>query len=498
VTLELAESLLLADAVSPRALARGLFLDVTQRMSLVQALLATGALDEAKIEAAVGRNDVEPLATITPSLALVQRLPHGLCSRLLVVPIGTDAESGAVDLAVVDLRDEHAAKEAAFFLQRPMRLHRATVSAIRSALEQIQRADASLVESAEPAHGERSRTPIWGTPVVSVAPPASHALQGPPHVGGDMPIPLMRRSSNAPALQPGTPGSSRPRPVREEDSAVLELRTPHSSRAGAPASSRPAPDTERDTERKIEEPIFNLRAPLSVRRPASVMIADMITDVTPKSNTAVTIPAPKDPRHTMVTSPAPARRSEPPPPVIVPAAPRSSIPSRRPSSQPRLDVPRLPFPDAAPVLAAMEEANDRDAILALVISGMRAVARRVAIMAVKRDAFVGWTCNAEFGDARAWRSVQVPAGLPSVLATAAAGTSYLGPLFRTDGHMPIIDFMKEASRDVAAVGVRVDMRPALVLLADELGDTALGTKRLDQLAKAAGVALGRLLRKVQT
>ncbi len=160
-----------------------------------------------------------------------------------------------------------------------------------------------------------------------------------------------------------------------------------------------------------------------------------------------------------------------------------------------LGAPRLPFPDVEPVLAAMDEANDRDAIVALLISGMRAVARRVAVMAVKRDAFVGWSCNAEFGDARAWRSVQVPTSQPSVLATAAAGTPYLGPLFRTDGHMPLIEFMRETSRDVAVTGVRVDMHPALVLLADELGDTALGTKRLEQLAKAAGVALARVLRK---
>lgn len=489
MTIELAEGLLLADVVSPRAIARGLFLDVTQRMSLVQALLATGAVDEAKLEAVAAVKGDEPLQTITPSLALVQRLPRGLCSRLLCVPIGTDIDTGDVELAMVDVRDDHAANEAAFFLQKSVRLHRATVSAVRSAIEQIQRADASLVS--EGVERERSRTPIWGTPVVSVAPGHVSAAtpSSPPHVGGDMPIPLMRRSTNPPStsLRAQSPASSRPRaPNMDErdESAVLELRTPASARAP-------------DTERQVEDPIFNLRAPISVRRPASIMIAEAaIHDATPKSNAAITIPAPKDPRHTMVTAPAPARRSEPPPAVIVPAMPKSSIP-RRPS-QPRLDAPNLPFPDATPIFAAMEEANDRDAIMALLISGMRAVARRVAILAVKRDAFVGWSCNAEFGDARAWRAVQIPANVPSVLATAAAGTPYLGPLFRTDGHVPILEFMKETSRDVAVQGVRVDMRPALVLLADELGDTALGTKRLDQLAKAAGAALGRIIRKVQT
>lgn len=456
--LELAESLLLAESVSPRALARGLFLEATQQMSLVQALLVTGAIDEAKVEEAVAKEgDPAPLGTITPSLSLVQRLPRGVCARLLVIPIGTDPQTGEIDVAVLDPRDLHAIGEVEFFLRARVRPHRANVSALRAAIEQIQRAEPALVPV--PAHGERSRTPIWGTPVVSVAPVAA------PHTNAaDMPIPLMRRST-----APPTPS--------KEESAVLELRTP--------ASSRSAPDTIRQP----EDPVFALRSPPSMRRPISVMIAETRIE---QNNAAVTIPAPKqDARHTMVTAPAPARRSEPPPPVSI-EGPRS----RRASSLPQFaGGPALPFPDATPVFAAMEEANDRDAIIALLISGMRAVARRVAVMAVKRDSFVGWSCNAEFGDARAWRNVSVPANVPSVLATAASGTPYLGPLFRTDGHMPILEFMRETSRDVAVTGVRVDMHPALVLLADELGDTAFGTKRMEQLAKVAGVALARVLRR---
>jgi len=318
--------------------------------------------------------------------------------------------------------------------------------------------------------------------VVSVVP------QPAPHAGPlDMPIPLMRRSS-----------AHAPAPKRDPDeSAVLELRTPASSR---PVLRRPAdePDTVRDP-----DPVFALR-PASIkltpsRRSVAVMIAETnIADA--HTQGAVTIPAPAeakgppkdDVRHTMVTTPAP--RSEAPPSVKIPRSQRA--PALRTMS-PSMGMPLLPLPDASPILAAMDEANDRDAIIALLMSGMRSTARRVAVMAVKRDSFLGWSCNAEFGDARAWRSVQVPSSVPSVLATAAAGTPYLGPLFRTDGHEPILAFMKETSRDVAVIGVRVDMHPALVLIADELADTALTTKRLEQLAKAAGGALGRLIRKPQ-
>jgi hypothetical protein len=53
--------------------------------------------------------------------------------------------------------------------------------------------------------------------------------------------------------------------------------------------------------------------------------------------------------------------------------------------------------------------------------------------------------------------------------------------------------MGSAGPDVAAVAVRAHGRPAMLLMADELGDTLHGTRRMDELARAAGEALSRLL-----
>ena len=145
---------------------------------------------------------------------------------------------------MVDAGDEHAAREAAFFLQARACGYTARhpVAAIRAAIEQIHRADASLAAEA-PGHGERTRTPIWGTPVVSVVP------QPEPHTApADMPIPLMRRSS-VPAA---------PSPSRTEDSAVLELRTP--------ASARPTPEPDTQREPDGTDPVFALRPAQSTRR----------------------------------------------------------------------------------------------------------------------------------------------------------------------------------------------------------------------------------------
>jgi hypothetical protein len=53
--------------------------------------------------------------------------------------------------------------------------------------------------------------------------------------------------------------------------------------------------------------------------------------------------------------------------------------------------------------------------------------------------------------------------------------------------------MKEVSNDVAAVLVRVAGRPALIILADELGDTMIATRRAEELAREAGHAFSRIL-----
>jgi hypothetical protein len=53
--------------------------------------------------------------------------------------------------------------------------------------------------------------------------------------------------------------------------------------------------------------------------------------------------------------------------------------------------------------------------------------------------------------------------------------------------------MGHASADVAAVAARVGGRPAMILFADDLRDTLLATRRMEELARAVGEALARLL-----
>jgi hypothetical protein len=147
------------------------------------------------------------------------------------------------------------------------------------------------------------------------------------------------------------------------------------------------------------------------------------------------------------------------------------------------------------ILSSMRGARDRDTVLDLLILGTRTVARKVALFIVKRDEFVGWSCTAELGDGAALRQVVVPTSVPSILAIAATNGSYLGPVHMTEWHAPLLAVMGSASRDVAVAPVRVWGRPTVLLLADDLGETMIATRRMEELTHAAGEALSRIVRE---
>ncbi len=156
------------------------------------------------------------------------------------------------------------------------------------------------------------------------------------------------------------------------------------------------------------------------------------------------------------------------------------------------NAPSPPFADPAAFLAGIREADDRDKIVGLVLLGVRTVARRVGILVMRRDGLFGWACSPELGDESAFRAVRIPVSTPSLLAALDGGV-HLGPLLGAFAG-PMLGVMKSATRDVAVVTVRVSGKPAVVILADELGDTLLGTKRMEELAQAAGQSLERILR----
>lgn len=179
---------------------------------------------------------------------------------------------------------------------------------------------------------------------------------------------------------------------------------------------------------------------------------------------------------------------------LPPPQPLTHPPSTRPGPfNPR--APRGPLPDLGPVMDAIRAARTRDEIMDLLLNGLAMTAARVGAFVVRKGQFRGFRCNEAMADLRSFRALEIPVDVPSVLATAATTGVYLGPIPRTEAHVGLLTAMGGAFTEVAVVPVHVDGLLAMMLMLDELGDSMVATRRAEQLGKAAGEALARVLQR---
>ena len=200
-------------------------------------------------------------------------------------------------------------------------------------------------------------------------------------------------------------------------------------------------------------------------------------------------------------------RGTPEVPAETPDAAHEPIELRR-RAEPVLDLrrrkslvptnpPPMPFPPLGPALDAIRAAGDRDAILEQVVAAMQTVARKVAVLAVRKDALVGWTCSPEVADRATLRTARIAPAVSQVLTEALASPkALLARIPKDASHAPLLAAMKvPPSGEVALATVRVEGKPVALVLADALGDSLQGTQRLDEVARVAGEALEKLLRE---
>ena len=185
-----------------------------------------------------------------------------------------------------------------------------------------------------------------------------------------------------------------------------------------------------------------------------------------------------------------AEASAPPPPV----RPMTEPPPTKPGPFTGR-APRGPLPDLGPLMDAIRAARTRDEILDLMLNGLAMGAARVGCFVVRKGAYRGFKCNEAMSDERSFRSLEIPTDVPSVLATASTTGFYLGPIPRNDAHASLLVAMGGVFTEVAAVPVRAAGVTALVVLLDELGDSMVATKRAEQLARATGDALARVVQR---
>jgi hypothetical protein len=540
VSIDLGRRLIAAGLVSPDEVEAALFFSVARGVPFARVLIDRGAISERTLEDELDRVGGLGLRQVTGAAGLVARLPRSMCRRLAALPTRVDPSTGAVDVATADPLDPHVAAEFSFHLGAPVRVLRAPIAAVEEAIRRLELDDAQ--EAPRPRARRMTPASPYGSPQSSIPPP----------VLDEAPIPLVRKATPAEATPARAGGTLVPPAGAPPAARVAAPATPATGNRRANATTAPYPGADWPVPGKaavqIPEPPGTLPYPVATPQ-------DEGKRITPPYGTPVYNPTPSPPREYEPPE-QPAYRA-PPPPAPPPPSPAPPPPATGPAPKPTLvsaqwaasgdggasapvrdagrgsgsrpamgevlypaaiqprppgslrsalpdeeaededPVPLEPkiirMPEIGPVLDALARTTSRDEVLRETLRGMRLVARRLAVFAVRRDGFQGWASNVDMADADALREVKIPLDLPSVLATATATAIYLGPIPVTPAHEALLRVMERASPDVASVAVRVAGRPVMVLLCDELDDTLFGTRFLTELARGAGDALTRLL-----
>ena len=489
VSIDLGRRLIAAGVVPPEEVEAALFLSCVRGVPFARVLLDRGALSARALEDELERVGGLGLRQVVGSTDLVARLPRAMCRRLAALPVRVDNVTGTVDVVAADPLDAHLAAEFGFHLGAPIRVLRASIAAIEEAIRRLELDDQT--------HGPgRSRR---------VTPPFPHGApqsSNPPPVAEEAPIPLVRRIALPPrdAYDDDNHDSDDPpMPLRKERLGRFNT----STGAELPAVSFPSepPDDPGGPGRTLRPEMLALlgsstprpfggRGPENLTPPyGSPVLAPQIAAFDPDAALSERGAARRTARPSLLADLADLQPASGPGPRYA-GDPEGTEPDPEGAApEPLL----LRAPDGDAVLDALRRVTNRDEVVRLALRGLHLIAPRFGVFAVKRDGFQGWACNVELGDQDEFRGVRIPLDQPSILATAAATSLYLGPIPSTPAHAPLLALMGHSSADVAAIAVRAGGRPALVLLADELEDTLLGTRFLDELAKAVGEALSRLL-----
>ncbi|NUP10960.1 MAG: hypothetical protein HOW73_33355 [Polyangiaceae bacterium] len=509
MTLELARRLLATGAIAARDVEAALYLSVVRGVSIARALVDRGVLGERTLEEELSRRAGPPLRQVNPAADIVTKLPRGMCRMLAAVPLRFDQASGVTEVAAVDPLDGHVASEFTFHLGTPIRLQRATMESIEEAIRRFE-----LAEGAGSGRSRR-RTPAFPHGAPDTVPPAPPSK--PPE---EVPIPLVRRVA---------PGSASIGPTAEvlEEEETLDLDRPSiHDEPTVDMTPRPprrvlrsAPDIPSVSFPSAPPPSttgMELAGALESAADAYAAIAQSSlggASNPPPSDEAIglLLEADEEPTRVRPASGPHARVSIPPAsPSEAPAAPpvrsasdeHPAAPANidaRGSEEKRTTGPIVRTPDAgwSPTLPELLDligrARARDDLLDLVLRAVTLVAQRAAVFVVRKEGFTGWSCNPAFGSEEDLKRVVIPSTQPSIFATSAAAGFYLGPIPRTNVHASLLAVFTRSTSDVAVYVAKIRSRPTIVIVADQLDDTLMGTRALGEIAKRAGEALARLL-----
>jgi hypothetical protein len=194
------------------------------------------------------------------------------------------------------------------------------------------------------------------------------------------------------------------------------------------------------------------------------------------------------------------RRSPPPMrPSLFPVRERGVTgrpPSLAPSTRPGHGGDARPAPPSIEPGSRDPARAARDAVLDELVSRAAETGAHAAVFVVRRDGIVGWTASSGACDRERLRSLRWPAHVRSVLQTALAQPEVTTARVPGDAvHAPLLTALAlRPGQQVTLAPVHAEGRPLAVLLADDV-PWPEGARRLQEIARAAGVSFEQILRR---
>lgn len=197
MTSELAGRLIRSEVLGVREIEAAL-LEVAQRgVPLVQVVSERWPELAKLTERELARSPVPMRESVRAAPDIAARLPPGMCERLLAMPIIPEPNESGIFVACADPSDPHVRSEFSFHLHAEVKLLRAPLAAIASAIEGLH-AGGSFLSSVNRMLGSHAPPATSPTPEASGAKPSADVLRAEREVSekptSEPPIPLVRRS----------------------------------------------------------------------------------------------------------------------------------------------------------------------------------------------------------------------------------------------------------------------------------------------------------------
>jgi len=443
-----------AHAGTPTRFARRLLSDALHEAALAGFFVSRGA------GPVVRKSEFESVPS-SVSGALRGEMARALCA----LPVALHGDE--LEVAMLVPWDEHAIHEIRRATGRQVRPRAALLTELLAAVERCH----PLTNVA------RRSAPEPDEPVLELVQRRRSPEERVNRADGDDALPLVRKKAVKTQVSPPHRTFERPREARAPTFRGSETAEYQSSDLAPPPEPTPEPTPEPEP---TPPPEATPPASLSASAAASLPSVDKLaatanvrTRGTKRQVPDAAVPTRKEPHP--LDSWGPLSESKPPP-----ARTREA----------------RTIPDVGPALAALREADDRDALIRAATGAAALVARGAVLLAVRRDVLKGWDGEGPGVSPEAIRNLWIPVHSPGVMRQVVErGEGYRGPHGDSAADQLFRAAIAGSDGTLVVEPVRVASRVVALICADDVHYQEAGAERIAVLAQATAKGLERLLRQ---